>query len=456
MTDDRREVLSHGFGALTEDQKKDRLAQEIRINPIGEGDISTGDSGVPTYWDADTLRQAVEAGAFDGAEIVKGRGGTDPHFPLDEHVPPENKLGRVDEWEYQEGVGPVGYAEIVGEEIAEQIQLGLLDVSADMFRVLGDEDEELGAHRVEEILAVPRITILDHGASHSAFIEPVQAEALGLNPDAFEVVDDDVSDKQENILRQMWHGLSEYFGTDVSDSNEVYNDANRLTHYEDTSEGGDEIKAESNEVNDSNMTEEKIEELRSKLREREDKVSDLENEVEELNESVESLEDDMSEKEEKLEEANEALESKDEEIEQLQEHVTPMKELMAEIVAADSELLTAETVASKYDLPELVDLLSASDGDDEELSYTEKVKEQLSQSVNPRGDAEPEPDMTDEEIEQLEDMAFSALTARDLREADMSELSAAEYVQDRLGVDVSEAKNERDLRQRVMAAKAGE
>lgn len=452
MTHDNREVLNEGFGAVSESEDEERLATEIRIVPIGEGDITEGDSGTPTFWDRETLRRAVEAGAFDGAEIIKGRGGTDPHFPLDEHVPPENKLGRVESWEYEDGVGPVGFTEIVSDEIAERVELGLLDVSADMFRVLGEEDPEIGAHRVEEILAVPRITLLDRGASASASIEPIQVEALGLNPDQFDYDDEPMT--EQNMLHEMWQKLSDYFGQEASDSNQVYNTVDNVSNHEDKSDVGDEVDANEPQ-NTLNMSEDEIQELRQKLRDRESEMSDTKEEVESLNEKIEDLESDISGKEEQLEEYSQAVEDKESEIEELQGFVEPMEEMMAEIVAADSELLTAETVAEKYTLPELVDLLAASDDDSDDKSYTEKVKEQLAQNVQPRGDGQVDdtPTVTPEE---MDDMAYEALTARDLQAAERTGLAPAEYLQEAYGVNVAEAQSGTHLRQKVGAARRGE
>ncbi len=463
MTVYETEQLSTGYAGI-KGGDGEQLSTQVRINPIGEGDITVGSSENRTYWDAEVLREAVESGVFDGAEIIKGRGGSEPHFPMDEHVPPENKLGRVDDWEYQEGVGPVGIADIVDSDIADRIGLGLLDVSADMLRVLGSKDMTKDAYTVDEIVAVPRITILDRGASRSASIQPAQAEALGLNPDEF--ISENLSDDR-NVLIAMWEKLSNYFETDsetnMSKDNQFYIDSkDKLSHDDKSERNEDTVGSENTE----NMTEDN-QKLRNELHElkrelsdkehelsdKEQKVSELDEKVEELNGSIEDLESDVSGKDEEIESLSDKLENKDEEIENLSELVKPVEEMMAEIVAGESEMLTAETVADKYDLHELVDMLASSEAD-EDKSYTEKVKEQLQGNIRTKGDSTGSEDkLTEDDLEQLEDMSYSALTARDLRAAEKAGQTAHEYLRDTLDVDVTDCENERQVRQRVMNAK---
>ena len=179
MTPDH-EQLSSGIANLTGGTDDDF---EVRIVPITEGEVTTGQSGKRTIWDREPMREAVEAGLLNGSTIVKGEGGKNPHFPMDEQVPPENILGRVDEWTYEEGAGPVGYAQLADEGIAKRVDLGLLDVSADLERVLGEYDEERDGHPVEQLVGMPRVTILEQGAAANASIEPATAEALGVHPD---------------------------------------------------------------------------------------------------------------------------------------------------------------------------------------------------------------------------------------------------------------------------------
>ena len=179
MTTDLHEQLSDGVGAAVSGDDSD--SPTVRIVPISEGERTVGQSGQATIWDREPLREAVESGALDGTLIVKGEGGTNPHFPMDEQVPPENILGRVESWDYEDGVGPVGESDMVDEQMAKRIDAGLLEVSADLERHLGEYDAERDAYAVDSVIAMPRVTVLERGASPNASIATV--EALGYNPD---------------------------------------------------------------------------------------------------------------------------------------------------------------------------------------------------------------------------------------------------------------------------------
>jgi len=184
MTDhDDHEQLAEGVGSVLAGDDDDSPGRRVRIVPIGEGDITRGASGDVKRWPREALKAAVDDGTLDGALIVKGEGGESPHFPLDEQVPPENILGKVDEWTYEDGTGPVGHADLADEDIADRIELGLLDVSADLFHNVADPDADV--MDVSEIVGMPRVTVLEHGASHSASIEADTAAALGLDPDEY-------------------------------------------------------------------------------------------------------------------------------------------------------------------------------------------------------------------------------------------------------------------------------
>lgn len=169
-------------------------APVVRIIPVQEGERVTGhrpegSEDAPSIWDAEPLREAVEQDRLahpDGSptKVVLGGGGENPHFPMNEQVPPGNILGQIERWEYEDGVGPVGYSPLADEEIADRVDLGLLEVSADWLRRLGNYDPERGGHPVEEVVGLPRVTILDRSASRGSEIAPATAEALGYNPDA--------------------------------------------------------------------------------------------------------------------------------------------------------------------------------------------------------------------------------------------------------------------------------
>ncbi|QBI90013.1 putative prohead protease protein [Halobacterium phage ChaoS9] len=213
MNPEKHERLSSGVAtvveALAEGSDEDDDVYEVRIVPIGEGDVTTGQSGEPTHWDRETLLQAVEQGAFDGAKLLKGRPG-EGHKEMLDQADPDEIIGGVDEWTYEEGVGPVGHGKVLDERMAKLIDHDLVDVSPDMFRLLDGYDEELGANTVDEILDVPYITVLDRGAAPSNTIDPATAEALGLpagerGPDAgVEQLAEDVT-----VSRPDWDGISQ-------------------------------------------------------------------------------------------------------------------------------------------------------------------------------------------------------------------------------------------------------
>lgn len=198
-----RELLQTGT-AITDSDTDD--LPTVRVVPITEGERVTGfrpdeADNAPAIWDKEPLQEAVEQGklaAPDGSptKIVKGGGGKNPHHELGSQVPPEDILGKIERWEYEDGVGPVGYADIVDEEIADRIDADLLDVSADWFRSLGEYDADRDGKPVDKILALPRVTVLDRGASDGASIEPATAEALGYNAAAR-----DGDDEHQAILR---------------------------------------------------------------------------------------------------------------------------------------------------------------------------------------------------------------------------------------------------------------
>lgn len=390
MNNEQHEQLSTGVGAATGGDG----AKTVRINPIPEGERTSGQSGEETVWPEETLREAVESGALDGATIVKGEGGRNPHFPMDEQVPPENILGRVDSWEYEDGVGPVGEAQLADEDIANRVELGLLDVSPDMFRELGEFDEQLQAKPAESIIEMPRITVLETGAARNATIEPARAEALAIDPDSVE--------------------------------------QNATT--------GAESPAE---TDNSNMGDN--DELREQLSSAQSRVSELEDTKEQLAEEKETLETEKSELEEQLSEKEDKVDNLESEVEQL----SPLKNVLAEAVAGDSKL-SAEQLGDRFTTSELIESLEDEESD---KSAVETVQEQLAAGAEPRGEGSgeeaPEDNDPSEEAEQL---AKSVMNVTDLRNADKEGLSNTEYLAREYDVDATEYGDVDTLR----AAKAGD
>lgn len=182
MTDhdkEQYETLANGVASIVDESDDEDGAHGVRIVPIGEGEITRGGSKKKTYWDSEVLKEAVEEGAFDDAKLLKGRPGAG-HKGMLEQASPDEIVGSAGEFDYEDGVGPVAKnGDLLDDHMAQLVEHGLIEVSPDMWRVLGDYDEELGAYRVEEILDVPYITLLDSGASDGSAIEPAEAEALG-------------------------------------------------------------------------------------------------------------------------------------------------------------------------------------------------------------------------------------------------------------------------------------
>ena len=199
MTDpndeEHAETLAGGIASVAESDD----SGSVRIVPIGEGDVTRGGSEKKTYWDPETLREAVEDGAFDGAKLLKGRSG-EGHKDMLDQADPDEIVGTAGEFGYEDGVGPVSESgEVLDDHLEALVEAGLVEVSPDMWRTLGEYDEELGAYRVDEILDVPYITILDRGASPSATIEPADGSTEGLGATAGAVWADRTDELAETL-----------------------------------------------------------------------------------------------------------------------------------------------------------------------------------------------------------------------------------------------------------------
>lgn len=407
MNTDHHEQLSTGAAVVTEDDDY----PTVRINPIGEDEITVGQSGEPTLWDRDALQTAVEQNALVDpqlgvSEVVEGTGGRNPHHPMDEQVPPKAKLARVEEWEYEEGVGPVAEVQLADEDIAKRVNLGLLDVSADLIRELGEFDEELGARPVERIRSMPRVTVVDRGSAPSASIEPATAEALGYNPDAGA------------------GGLDED-GQDAQTSDEP---------------------AESGEDHDTPMPDDKTkEELREQLAAAQAEVTEKEEQVEDLRSEKETLE----ETKEELESTKEELESEKEELEENNE--TFQRALAAKY--AEQSPMDAEKAMERLEIDDMVeDLDPGPDGDEDDRSPKERLSEQLAAGISLRGQGTEETEtgsLSDEDLENAEQLAGSVLSLTDIQRVNQEDISRREYLQREHDVDPVEYGSEDSLRQAI-------
>ena len=220
---EHHERLANGVASIDADTGGD--SDQVRIVPVGEGDTTSGGSGKKTYWDREVLKQAVEDGAFDGAKLLKGRPG-DGHKDLLEQADPDEIVGGAGEFEYRDGVGPVSESgDLLDDHIAALAERGLVELSPDMLRELGEYDEELGAYRVERIIDVPYMTILDRGASEGADISPVEAEALaealGVAAEAVEQAREEdfegVAEQLGSLFTLRFSAFGEMFGDEFLD-----------------------------------------------------------------------------------------------------------------------------------------------------------------------------------------------------------------------------------------------
>jgi hypothetical protein len=160
------------------------------IVPIAEGEVTVGaGSEERTEWERNPLKAATEAGAFDHAKLVRGQAALNPHRSMDEQLSPDDIVGDAGTFHYEEGRGPVSNDDgaIVDDHIARLVENELVEISPDMLRSLGEWDDGLadgqGAHPVDQIVDVPRMTILDRGAGANAELGPAETEALAALPE---------------------------------------------------------------------------------------------------------------------------------------------------------------------------------------------------------------------------------------------------------------------------------
>lgn len=138
---------------------------------LGEGDVTIGQSGVKKVWPAEALREA--AATLEGQPLVKDHINTT-----------EGNVGTVTQAEYRPGVGVVYEAEIAPhyEDLAKDVEAGLMEVSARVFHAPEDqleEDESTGALVVEDAY-FDNLSVVNRGASPSNTAEPGPiADAVG-------------------------------------------------------------------------------------------------------------------------------------------------------------------------------------------------------------------------------------------------------------------------------------
>lgn len=166
---DRSERLAARTAVGDPDADADTDAVPIRGVAVGQGDVTKGQSGERTRWPADVLKDAAEALADEQAKLVRGPGGRSGHHPLDEQLKPDDIVGSVS-FDYERGVGLTFDGELLDEQLARQIDMGLLEVSPDLLRDLGPPGSD-GVREVESIISIPRVTLVDQAAGPSASVE---------------------------------------------------------------------------------------------------------------------------------------------------------------------------------------------------------------------------------------------------------------------------------------------
>ncbi|MDJ1433598.1 hypothetical protein [Halostagnicola sp. A-GB9-2] len=515
----------------------------VRINPIPEGERTVGhrpgsEDDEVAIWDPEPMKEAVESGALDGSTIVKGRAGKNPHYGFDEQVGADDVLGKVEEWEYEDGVGPVGKAQLADEGIADRIELDLLDVSGDWLRRLGEFDADRGGKPVEEVLGLPRVTVVERGASNASIdLEPETAEALGYNPDAPDVQEQHA----DAVVPAPPDGWVDFYdqlvaGDAVSVSGAYYSEAD---YYVSIHPEGDVLEepdpslgetiaelgpfpAERSEGSITLPLEEPLNQsqtLHALLREADDgagdpieidgrhvmngavvRVADPEGDAEYLAETAESnetmgaespaddddpthmgsknddelkeqlaevrserneLESDKKDLEEQLAAAESEVQEKEDTIDDLRDDTRHMRQRYALRATGGNDPAAETLVESDKDLDALAEMAAESDDDleldrDSDESYTEQIEEQLAAPLDPRGKGEeedgPVDDYNPEEVEQL---AGSVLSARDIQRINGEDISRREYLKREHDVDPAQYGSESSLRTAIDSANGG-
>jgi predicted nucleic acid-binding Zn-ribbon protein len=501
MTDhDDHEQLADGVGSVLAGDGDDAPGRRVRIVPIGEGDITRGESGDIKRWGREALQAAAADGTLNGALIVKGTGGENPHFPLDEQVPPENILGRVDDWEYEEGTGPVGHADLADEDIADRVELGLLDVSADIFHDVADPEADV--LDVSEIVAMPRVTILEYGASHSASIEADTAAALGLDPDEYasqqspgdgdgdgdgdaDVAGDDAgAGVEQNALRRWLKRGRELLTPpdDVDSAGAALAGANAeglaaaaqaSGEFDETTQNNIETTGAATDSSDTPsdtpvdqpnptfdtdpMTDD--DPLQEQLAEARERIASLESDLSEKDDEIEQLQADLDDKDDEIDQLRSAKEDAEGDLEQLREEIQPWQEMLAEIATGGS-MLAPEHVAASQSFEQLSErVLQEFADEDDDASPMDRLQAQLSDTVRARGDgpSDPETDrLTDEQRAQADSLAQSVMNVDDLKQAETEGLAPREYVRQRYDIDPVAADSEAELRRKKATANGGD
>lgn len=490
MTPDAHERLASGIAT---GQAEDETFS-VQIVPIPEGETTVGLSEEATYWPRETLKAAVDDGVFQGSKLLKSPGG-EGHKEMFDLADPDNIVGRVTGAEYQDGVGPVLEADLIDEQMARLVEHDLVGVSPDMFRDLGEYDEQLEAAPATRIHAVPYVTILDRGASPDATIKPAQAEALAASDagqyllgdgDGEGATDDDSPGDEGGDVTGDGSGEGESPGESVpgeTDTGSAGGDnAPGPGPGADGPDGGEGAGEEDSEGptgaaasadspvdaddDDTSMgnndPNERIQELQEQLAAAKQENEQLRDDKDDLEEETSELEETIEEKEERLDETESELEQTEEELEAKSEEAETFRRSLAERVAQESPLSAEQILDSDMSTEDLAESVVNHEGLDEDedgdKSPTELVAEQLASSPAQRGDqADEEPEggtsPDEEQLAAANEWAYEALTGSDIaRLGDEEQLSPRDLAEEKTGVDPAECGSRGEFKRKADAA----
>lgn len=175
---DSNDVIEGGIAVLSSGTD-DEGQTTVNGIALGENDITQGMAEKRTLWPGDVLEAAADGLA--GKPLVRNHPGvekTDDGVRLDPKPPIEEVVGEVTDSRYEEGVGILFQADVDDATIAEQIDRGRAEVSPVVGRQLGEFDDDLDAHPVEQITGFRDLGVVVDGASPSNSIQMGAATAM--------------------------------------------------------------------------------------------------------------------------------------------------------------------------------------------------------------------------------------------------------------------------------------
>lgn len=505
-----------GVAQLADAPDSDDDVFRPEIVPVGEGEVTVGQSKKKSEWGRSALKAAVEQGAFDNAKLLKGRPGPNPHKPITEQAPPDEIVGSTGTFRYEDGRGPVsnGDGVVTDDHIASLIDHGLVEISPDAFRTLGDYDEALadgeGAYPVEEIIDVPWMTIIDKGAGQNAELGEAEAEALAALP-RFDDLDSDPESEQlarlqflrfwpsgfadasrdeleaaadvvdaiagvDAVLRAPMGEDSEprdpellaILDADVADFGALNDDLRDALDGTPFEVGGDyhwvpdleheHLAEHSNrpigaDADPSDSTDGPMSDdtTNEELREQ---LAAAEKENNQMEAQIEDLEDDKEDLETETDELEDEIEALEDENETLEENNETFQRALAETYAEQSPM-SVEAAMERNTVDQMVeDLDDGPDGDDDDRSPKERLSEQLAAGIQMRGqntDDTAGGELSDEQEAEAEQLAGNVLTLNDIQRINGEGITKREYVKREHDIDPAEYGSEDSLREALAA-----